>query len=82
MISKSVLAHPARGILAIRRISVRQAAATIGVSEQFLGRCLLGHVPPSQRVRDGLSRLLNVPTSDLFFDQQAFDRSYGERASK
>jgi len=67
--SDPATAHPAKGILAIRRITIRRAAATIGVSELVLGRILNGHERPSARVRGSLSALLSLPEAQLFADE-------------
>jgi len=62
-------AHPAKGILAVRRVTIRRAAATIGISELVLGRVLNGNEHPTPRIRAGLSALLGVPESELFDDE-------------
>ncbi len=62
-------AHPAKGILAIRRITIRRAAATIGISELVLGRILNGYERPSARVRAGLAALLSLPEAQLFLEE-------------
>jgi len=59
-------AYRAKGILGVRRITIRRAAATIGVSELFLGRQLNGFDEPTPRVRAGLSALLDLPEDQLF----------------
>jgi hypothetical protein len=43
-------AHPAKGILAVRRITVRCAAQAIAVNELVLGRMLNGNEPSTPRI--------------------------------
>jgi transcriptional regulator with XRE-family HTH domain len=59
-------AHPAVGILAIRRITRRQVARELGFSEHYVGRALNGVERPSPRFRAALARLLALPETELF----------------
>ena len=56
----------ARAILFERGISLAKAADYCGVSRPFLSMVLLGTKKPSQKVRYGLSKLLNVSQKKLF----------------
>lgn len=61
--------QPVKGVLAIRNIKIRAAAEAMpggSVSEHYLGRVLNGYIPPSERVRRGLSDLLDLPEDELF----------------
>jgi transcriptional regulator with XRE-family HTH domain len=62
-------AQPAKGVFAVRRITIRRAAATIGISELVLGRILNGYERPSARVRAGLAALLSLPEAQLFVEE-------------
>jgi transcriptional regulator with XRE-family HTH domain len=76
--SGTPLAHPARGVLAQRRITISATARQLGVSEQYLSRALLGHVSPSARIRQGLSELLGLPETELFFPTEPVPRYPGD----
>jgi transcriptional regulator with XRE-family HTH domain len=59
---------PAKGVLAIRRISNRRVARLYGAHEVYIGRVLNGYERPSPRFRAFLSELLDVSESELFQD--------------
>jgi hypothetical protein len=59
-------AQPAKGQLALRRITNRRVAHLYGCSEAFVGRILNGYVRPPLRFRSFLSALLEVPEAQLF----------------
>lgn len=59
-------AHPAKGILAVRRISQRTAAGAIGCTPEYLCSVLNGSLPPSARFRRNLSEYLGEPEERLF----------------
>lgn len=65
--------HPAKAVLVLRGITIRSAAAAIGVSELTLGRQLNRWERPTPRVRAGLAALLSLPESELF-DEVTWDR--------
>jgi DNA-binding XRE family transcriptional regulator len=58
--------HPAKGELAMRRMTVRHAAQLLGVHEQVLGRILNGREQPSIRIKRDLASLLGVSAKRLF----------------
>jgi transcriptional regulator with XRE-family HTH domain len=60
--------HPAKAVLALRRITNRAIAQHLGVSAHYVGRVLNGYVKPSARVRAGLAEYLQVPVAELFRD--------------
>lgn len=60
------LPHPARGHLAARRITIRAVAERINYSAHWTSRVLNGHERPTKTFQERLSRLLDVPASDLF----------------
>jgi hypothetical protein len=74
------LAHPAKGILAQRRISVKAAAEAANVSPRYLGRSLNGWIPVSRRVRQALTDLLGMSEADLFFETPPEPRYPGDLA--
>jgi transcriptional regulator with XRE-family HTH domain len=63
--------HPAVGILAMRRITRREVARHLGVSENWVGLQLLGHEKASRPFRQGLSELLGIPEVELFDEDRA-----------
>jgi transcriptional regulator with XRE-family HTH domain len=67
-------AHPAKGWLAVRRISQRQVAEALGITEGHVSRVLNGHHGSSAHFRSELCRLLKLPESRLFLPE---DRSRG-----
>lgn len=58
--------HPAKGLLAARRISVSAIAREYGCSSHFAGRVLNGWTRPPRRFRAFLSQRLGRPEADLF----------------
>lgn len=63
--------HPAKGVLALRRITQRELADALGFSYWELGRMLNGIRPATPRFRRGLSEYLDVPQRELFHQDQA-----------
>ncbi len=60
------LAHPAKGRLAVERITVRQLAGILGMSEAVAGRMLNGVIPTSPRFRKGVAAVLRESETVLF----------------
>jgi len=58
--------EPAKAVLALRRLTNREIALRLGLSELVVGRYLNGWVPASARFRAGLSELLGEPESAPF----------------
>ncbi len=58
--------HPAKGILAVQRLTLREVAEQIGMNSQVVGRMLNGRAAASPRFRRDLSRVLDRPESELF----------------
>jgi hypothetical protein len=69
--------HPAKGILAVRRISNRQIAAQYngGTSAHFIGRVLNGYIRPPSAFRAWLAGYLDVPAAELFHNEPSADSS-------
>lgn len=67
--------QPAKGILALRRITNRQVASSLGCSTAWVGRVLNGHVEPPERFRQALSSLLDTPISELFREEAENDEA-------
>lgn len=63
--------HPAKGILAMRRITNRRVDSVLDMNPLFVGRVLNGYDKPTPRFRAGLSALLGLPESALFRDEDA-----------
>jgi hypothetical protein len=61
--------HPARALLVMRRVTLREVARLLDMNEQVLGRQLNGLDRITPRVRRGLSRILARPQAELFFDE-------------
>lgn len=59
-------AQPAKGVLAMRRISQREAARAIGCTATYLCSVLNGAVAPSEQFRQRLALYLNEPAEQLF----------------
>jgi transcriptional regulator with XRE-family HTH domain len=57
---------PALGVVRGRRMTNRQLAERLEVSEGWVGKVLLGHVRPPLRFRQELAALLEVPAEVLF----------------
>lgn len=62
--------HPAKGELAVRRITNRRLAADYGCSETFVCRVLNGWQPPPARFRALVAETVNLPESELFHDSE------------
>jgi len=63
--------HPAKGHLAVRRITNRQVADAYGSSEHFVGRVLNGWLTPPARFRALVADMLGVDEVELFRDEAA-----------
>ena len=61
--------HPAKAELALRRLTLREAARVIGVNDQVLGRQLNGLERATPRIRRGLAKFLGRPERELFRDE-------------
>lgn len=76
----SAVPHPAKGVLAIRRITIRRVASVLGMSEQVVGRMLNGVERPTRRFRSGIAAMLDIGEDLLFSDaneaRQASNRKY------
>lgn len=59
-------AQPAKGILAVQRISQREAAEAIGCTATYLCSVLNGAVTPSEQFRQRLAAYLDQPVEHLF----------------
>lgn len=72
-LGRSPLAHPAKGVLAVRRISQTSVALGYGASPHFVGRVLNGIVNAPPRFRAYVAQLLDLSEGELFYgaDQQA-----------
>lgn len=70
--------QPAADILKDRGISRETAARTIGVKHSILNNTLAGRQTPSQQVRDGLVKLLDLPLEQLF-TAEPLSRTQGKR---
>lgn len=78
--------QPAHAELALRDVSVSEAARRIGVSQQVLHNALFGRNRPHPRVVDGLRELLHeldpgggVPEASSLFTADALARPYAHR---
>lgn len=60
--------QPAKGILALRRLTNRRVAIATNRSEQYVGRVLNGWQAPSQEFRAAVAELVGLPESTLFRD--------------
>ena len=60
--------HPAKGVLAMRRITIRHLARGLDMHEIVVGRMLNGLEPASPRFRAGLSALLDLRERVLYRD--------------
>lgn len=58
--------QPAADILKDRKIKRHVAALKVGVKHSVLNNTLAGHQAPSEQVREGLVRLLDLPVEQLF----------------
>lgn len=59
-------AHPAAGILRIRRITQRRVADALSVDVWSVSRMLNGQQPATPRFRRGLAALLGLSEEELF----------------
>lgn len=64
--AKVIEPQPAKGRLALRRISNRAIARGYECSEHYVGRVLNGYVPASAGFRDYVAQLLGTPEDELF----------------
>jgi transcriptional regulator with XRE-family HTH domain len=62
--------HPAKGVLATRRITNKRVAGLYGCSPLYVGRVLNGYEKPPKRFRAFLSELLGMPEDDLFHEEE------------
>ena len=58
--------QPAKGILALLRITNRQVADHLNVSPEWVGRVLNGYVKPPKRFKAAVADLTDTPEADLF----------------
>jgi DNA transposition AAA+ family ATPase len=58
--------HPAKAILAERRITLRRTSAEVGLNAHTLGRVLNGYQAAYPALRARLAAFLEVPEADLF----------------
>ncbi len=58
--------QPAKGVVAMRRVTNCEIADRLGISHQYVSKVLNGHAPPSERFRYGLAQMLGVPEAELF----------------
>lgn len=61
-------AHPAKGILAVRRLTQRDVAAGIGCNPTYLCSVLNGERRASAAFQSRLAQYLGLPASELFVD--------------
>ncbi len=61
--------QPAKGHLALRRITNRKLARELHFSDHYVGQVLNGYERPSSRFRSSLSAFLGLPESVLFRDE-------------
>jgi transcriptional regulator with XRE-family HTH domain len=60
--------QPAKALLILRGVTVRELAGELGCSAQHLGRLLLGHERPSAAMRAKLADYFGEDESVLFVD--------------
>ena len=72
------LAHPAKAVMAQRRISVKALADAVPVTTGYLGRGLNGYIPLSPRVRQRIAEVLGLPEDELFFGADPEPRYPGD----
>ena len=58
--------QPAKGILALKRISNAAVARRLGKSQQWVSRVLNGYAPAPEVFRASLAELLGIPEEELF----------------
>ncbi len=61
--------HPVKGVLALRRITNRQIAIALAMSEIDVGRLINARQKATPRFRATVARLLREPESSLFRDE-------------
>lgn len=66
MVCMSVDAHPAKGVLAVRRITQRAAATALGCNPRHLNAVLNGERKGSDSLKRRLADYLGRPVSELF----------------
>ncbi|MCA0331260.1 MAG: helix-turn-helix domain-containing protein [Actinobacteria bacterium] len=77
--------QPARSALIDAGLSLSSTAERLGLPRSHLRSAVLGYSPPSPGLREGLSRLLGRPVSELFSPealQAAYDPNRGPGASE
>jgi len=60
--------QPARGVLAMQRVTVREVARRAFVSEQYTSRCLNGYQRPSAKFKAAVAAICALPEAALFRD--------------
>lgn len=60
--------QPAKGILAVRRVTNVQIATATNRSSHYVGRVLNGWQAPSAEFRSAVAELVGLPESALFRD--------------
>ena len=68
-------AHPGKGVLATRRITIRRVASLYGCNPLYAGRVLNGYSKPPERFKAFLSELLGLPEDQLFREEEVSVRS-------
>jgi hypothetical protein len=58
--------HPVRIIMFQRGITVRSCAHKLGLTENYLARALVGSIPASNQIRDGMAGILDMDAAELF----------------
>jgi transcriptional regulator with XRE-family HTH domain len=58
--------HPAKGILAARRLALTTTAEAVGCNAHTFGRVLNGYVTPWPALRRKLAEFLKLPEEELF----------------
>jgi len=61
--------QPAKGILALRRITNRELARHLGCTPEWVGRVLNGYVRPPDRLKAAVAELTGAPESELFREE-------------
>ncbi len=62
--------HPARAVMAQRRMTIRALAAEVGVNANTLGRVLNGRADPWPALRKKVALALGMPETALFHDPE------------
>lgn len=70
--------QPVAEILKRRGIKRGDAAQQIGVKHSIFNNTLAGHQTPSERMKEGLAELLNLPVEELF-TAEPLARKQGKR---